>query len=177
MTRFGLVAAVVTLGIATPAAAQAQGARIDRAAMIAAARDVMQKARYATLVTLGPDGHPQARVVDPLAPDSALTIWIGTNPLTRKVAEVRRDPRVTLVYFDTKGNEYVSIIGRAEPVVGAAEKSRHWKAEWGPFYKNGARGSDFMLLRVRPIRLEIVSPSHKLVNDSVSWRPVSVTIP
>lgn len=177
MIRVGFFAALVAAGVAMPASAQPGSARPDRKAVIAAARDVMQKARYATLVTIGPDGHPQARIVDPLAPDSAFTIWIGTNPLTRKVGEVKRDPRVTLMYFDARANEYVSIIGRAEGVLDASEKARHWKAEWGPFYKNGARGSDFMLLRVRPSRLEIVSPTHKLVNDSINWRPISITVP
>jgi general stress protein 26 len=149
----------------------------DKKLVVAAARDVMQRARYATFVTVGDGGQPQARIVDPLVPDADLTIWVGTNPVTRKVAELKRDGRVTMMYFDTKTNEYATIIGRADVVSDRAEKTRHWKAEWGPFYKKGPSGDDFVLIRVRPSRIEIVSPTHKLVNDSLTWRPVSVTLP
>ena len=67
--------------------------------VMAAAIDVMQKAVYCTFITIGEDGQPQARIVDPTLPDPNLTIWIGTNSLTRKVNQIRRDPRVTLLYF------------------------------------------------------------------------------
>ncbi len=137
----------------------------------------MQRARYATLVTLGPDGHPQARIVDPQAPDAAMIVWLGTNPATRKVSEIRRDSRVTLVYFDATSNEYVSLIGRADVVTAPADKRRHWKPEWAPFYPRGAADEGYVLLRVTPSRLEIVSPRHKLINDSLTWRPVAVSLP
>jgi len=38
----------------------------------------------ARLSAIGPDGQPQARIVDPFPPDADSTIWIATNPLTRK---------------------------------------------------------------------------------------------
>lgn len=51
------------------------------------ALSLMQRARYATLVTVGDSGQPQARIADPRAPESDMTIWVATNPLTRKVNE------------------------------------------------------------------------------------------
>ena len=61
----------------------------SRASIITAATDIMRLARYGTLVTMGADGRPQARIVDPFAPETDLTIWIATNPLTRKVQDIR----------------------------------------------------------------------------------------
>ena len=148
-----------------------------KAAIVAAARDVMTRARYATLSTVGDGGQPQSRIVDPLVPDKDLTVWIGTNPVTRKVAEIRKNSRVTLLYFDAKGLEYATVIGTADVVTDKNEKAKHWKAEWGAFYKEGAKGADFVLIRVRPTRVEVVSPSHKLMNDPVNWRPVGVNLP
>lgn len=89
----------------------------DRSAILAAARELMGKARYCTLVTVGPEGHPQARIVDPLAPE---------------------------------------------------------KEDWAPFYKDRNRGDDFVLIRVEPRRLEIVSEAHGLLNDAKTWRPLSL---
>ena len=148
-----------------------------RAQIISAATDVMKAARYTTLVTLGADGRPQARIVDPAAPEKDLTIWIATNPLTRKVSEIQHDGRVTLLYFDSKLGEYVTVIGTATLVTDSASKVQHWKADWAPFYKSGPRGSDYELIRVKPSRFEVVSPTHKITSDPKTWLPASIDLP
>ena len=142
----------------------------------AAALEIMKAARYCTLVTNAPDGQPQSRIVDPLI-ESESSIWIATNPLSRKVDEILRDPRVTLTFFNTKANEYVTVIGRARQVANAAERAKHWKADWAPFYKNKTAGPDFMLFEVRASRLEVVAPGRGIMNDSKTWRPRVIDIP
>ncbi len=170
-----LLAAMV-LVVSFAEARQAPPAPPDRAKAIAAARDIMQKARYGDLVTIGEDGQPQARVVDAFAPEPDLTIWIGTNPLTRKVAEIRRDPRVTLLYFDTARDSFVTVIGKGEVVTDAGAKAKHWKDAWSNLYKDKFRGDDYVLIRVKPSRLEIVSVALGFVNDPKTWRPVTVDL-
>ena len=137
----------------------------------------MKKARFANFTTIGRDGHPQSRIVDPFAPESDFTIWIGTNALTRKVAEVKADSRVTLLYFNAAANEYVAVIGTATVIDDPAEKARHWKDEWVEFYKGGSADANYVLIRVRPSRLEIVSPARGIMNDPTTWRPVTIDIP
>jgi general stress protein 26 len=170
----GLLGILVVLS--GPVTGQAPAGPPDRARVIGAAREVMAKARYCSMVTLGADGELQARVVDPFAPDAALTIWIGTNAVTRKVAEVRKDPRATLICLDAGDQAYVTWIGRADVVTDAAEKARHWKAEWAGFYKDANRGDDYVLIRFRPRRIELISPAHQLMNDPATWRPVTVIL-
>ena len=137
----------------------------------------MQNARHCALITIGDEGQPQARVVDPLLPDSELAVWIGTNPLTRKVGQIRRDARVTLFYFDPTGPGYVTLLGTAELVNSPREKARHWKDEWAPIYKGGRGGDDFLLIRVKPRRLEIVSYKAGFVGDPKTWLPIAIDIP
>ncbi len=106
---------VLLLSFLLPALAGAQTPPApphSRGEIVAAATDIVQKARYCTLVTIGEDGHPQARIVDPLGPDASFTMWIATNPLTRKVAQIRRDPRVTLLCFDAATSSYITVLGR-----------------------------------------------------------------
>lgn len=173
----GLIGPVGVLVLAAATAgAQGPAGPPDRATVVGAAREVMAKARYCSMVTLGTDGDLQARVVDPFAPDDTLTIWIGTNAATRKVAEIRKDPRATLICFDPGDQAYVTWIGRGDVVNDAGEKAGHWKAEWAGFYKDAYRGDDYVLIRFRPRRIELVSPAHKLVNDPITWRPVTVTV-
>ncbi len=141
----------------------------------AAAIDIMKAARQCTLVTIGGGGHPQARIVEPLIGADG-SIWIATNSLTRKVQEIKKDPRVTLMFFNQSASEYVAVLGRATLVTDAARKAAHWRAEWKPFYKDEYRGADFMLFEVRPSRLEVSSARHGMNNDATTWLPVILDV-
>jgi len=84
---------------------------------------------------------------------------------------VKKDPRVTLYYYEPAGPGYVTLQGRAAVVTDPAEKAKRWKEDWAAFYKDRNRGEDYVLIRVAPVRLEIVSYGHGLLNDPASWRP------
>jgi general stress protein 26 len=168
--------ALLVLLLSPTVVAQAP-AQPSRAAVLAAATDIIQKAHYCTFITIGEDGQPQARIVDPLAPEASFTIWIATNPVTRKVAQVRRNPRVTLSCFDAATSSYVTVLGLGALVTDAAEKQRHWKDDWAQIYPNGARGNDVVLIRLTPSRLEIVSESRGMAGDPKTWLPLSIEFP
>jgi general stress protein 26 len=166
---------ILIAGLAGPAAAQQPPApAVSRERLLEAARDVIAAARFTTLITLDSTGHPQARAIDPFPPDSDFVVWIGTNRRTRKVAEIGRDPRVTLYYFDAAGAAYVTLRGTARVVTDSAETARRWKPEWGAFYRDRA---DYVLIAVTPGRMEIVSEALGIVGDPVTWRPPVVEFP
>ena len=170
----GLALAAILLA-ARPASAPAQAAPPqDRAAVIKVASGIMTRARFCALVTLGADGHPQSRIVDAFEPGPDMTVWIATMPVTRKVDEIRKDPRVTLAYFDATTMGYVTLLGRAALVTDPAEKAAHWKDAWAKLYKDRNRGDDYLLIKVTPVRLEVSAESEGVKNDPKTWRPVIV---
>ena len=134
----------------------------------------MKQAHYCTLVTIGEEGQPQARIVDPSEPDQGFVVWLGTKNVTRKVAQLRKDSRATLLYFDRATLSYVTLLGGAILVSDPVEKEKHWQAQWAPFYREGFKSPDLLLIRFTTRSLEIVSGSHKLVNDPQTWRPITV---
>ena len=158
-----------------PATAQQPTAPTADAKAMETARSIIGAARYATLVTVGTDGVPQARIVDPLTPDSEFVVYVATNPRSRKVAEIRANPRVSLLYFDQARGGYATIVGRAE-VAGPAEKPRQHKDAWQQFFPR-ERPSDYVLYRVEPTRIEVVSPADGLGGDPVTWRAAIVNLP
>src|SRR5258708_32825940 len=81
----------------------------DRSGLIATAREIMKTARYCALITLDSAGRPHARAMDPFPPEENMVVWLGTNPKSRKVAEIRRNQRVTLYYFVPEDRAYVTI--------------------------------------------------------------------
>jgi general stress protein 26 len=177
-TRPVVAALAVVACLAAPAPGQPpKPAPPERPAILKAARELMEKARFCALVTVGESGYPQARTVDAFAPEGDMTVWIATNPVTRKVTEIGKDPRVTLYYFEPGGTGYVTLQGKAAVVRDPAEKSKRWKEDWAAFYRDRNRGEDYVLIEVTPVRLEIVSYAHGLLNDPASWRPLAVEFP
>ncbi len=147
-----------------------QGASRPRSEQVLeVARRIMNSSRYCTLVTLGPKHEPQARIVDPLEPNPSFEIYIATNPRSRKVDEIRKDPRVTLLYFDSAAKAYATVIGRAVEVKGAL-KTTHYKEEWQGFFSRDAPDT-YTLYKVLPSRMEVVSPKDGLSGDPATWRP------
>jgi general stress protein 26 len=167
-----LVVVIVTLGAAA-VLSQEMKPPLSPGQLEDSAREIMSTARYCALITLDSSGHAQARTVDPFAPDENMEIWIGTNPRSRKVAEIRRNPRVTLYYFDRDAQAYVSISGIARLVNDPKEKAKRWKEEWKDFYPDRRR--DYMLIAVRPERLELVNVKKGIVGDPRTWKPPSVS--
>ncbi|MCA1732298.1 MAG: pyridoxamine 5'-phosphate oxidase family protein [Acidobacteria bacterium] len=141
--------------------------------ILGAAREIMAAAGFCALITIGEDGHPQARVMDPAAPDARMAVTLMTNPASRKVAQIARDPRVTLFYFDPESLGYVTIVGRAERVVDPEEKRRRWLDRWSPHI---ARPEDALLYEVVPQRIEVVSVARGVTGDEGTWTPPSIDL-
>lgn len=148
---------------------------LGRERIITVAREIMAAARYCALITRDASGRAHARTLDPFPPDEQMIVWLGTNPRSRKVAEIRRDHRVTLYYFDRDGQSYVTIYGTARLVNNPAEKAKRWKDEWQAFYSD--RAKDYLLIEVTPEQLEVVSVSKGIVGDARNWRPPSISFP
>ena len=132
----------------------------------------METARYCALITVDSKGRTHARTMDPFPPDENMLVWFGTNPLSRKVAEIRGNRRVVLYYFDREGAAYVTISGIARLVADPKEKARHWKDEWKPFYPDREKG--YLLIAVTPNELEIVSEKKGILGDTTKWTPPRV---
>jgi len=172
--QVGVTVACAVALAAARAPAQDAPPPIPRDSLLSAAREIMEAARYTALITLDSTGHPQARAIDPFAPEGGFVVWIGTNRRTRKVGEIRRDPRVTLYYFDELTAAYVTIRGTARIVTDTAETARRWKPEWEAFYPDRA---EYVLIAVTPQRLEIVSEGLGIVGDPATWAPPVVRFP
>ena len=154
---------------------KAQQAQFSREQLIDAAREIMTTARYCALITTDNQGRSNARTMDAFAPDESMIVWLATNPLSRKVSDIRRNPGVTLYYFDRENQAYVTLHGEARLVNNKTEKARHWKDDWKALYSD--RDKSYLLIEVRPVRLEIVNVKKGVVGTSRNWDPPAVNFP
>jgi general stress protein 26 len=157
----------------TPAKAPPAAAE-ERARLIAAAREIMGAQTYCALVTIDETGRPQVRTMNPFPPEDDLTVWFATNTRSRKVREMRRDPRVTLYYADHKdATGYVSLAGRASLVEDMQEILKRKRAYWDqafPGLKN------LVLVKVVPERLDVLNYKAGTQADTATWRTPSIEL-
>ncbi len=139
----------------------------ERDTLLTVAREIMQDARYCGLVTLNESGQPHVRTMDPFPPEENMVVWFGTNSNSRKVKEIRNDNRVSIYYADPEGSGYVVIEGSAYIIDDTDEKALHWKNEWEYYYKDQKEA--YILIKVVPEQMEIVSYRHGITGDPVTW--------
>jgi general stress protein 26 len=172
--RSSAAALLFCIAALAPSVQGQQAQRRSKEELITAAREIMTTTRYCALITTDGRGRANARTMDAFAPDENMIVWFGTNPLSRKISEIRRNPQVTLYYFDRENLAYVSIQGVARLVNDAKEKARHWKDDWKAFYPD--RDKSYLLIEVRPVRLEVVNTKTGIVGTSRDWQPPSVNL-
>lgn len=137
--------------------------------LMTAAREIMAAAGNCALITLDQEGRSRVRVMDPFLPETDFTVWFGTNPKSRKVDQIKNDPRVTLYYFDSKTSGYVMIQGKAQIIDDQKEKEKHWKVGWENFYQDKDAG--FVLIKVSPVWMEVISYTHEIFGNPATWEP------
>jgi general stress protein 26 len=151
---------------------QAQSNDTTRLARLQAAREIMIGAGNCALITLDKKGNPQVRTMDPFEPESDFTVWLATNPKSRKAEQLKRNGVVTLYYADKDENGYVAFHGRAILVHDQKEKDKRWKEEWKAFYPN--RSDQYLLIKVIPDYLEVINYKRGISGDSKTWQPARV---
>lgn len=88
--------------------------------------DAVDGIRMVMLTTLA-GSEPHARPMAVQQTDDDAVVWLLAENGSDKVAQIRQDPHVGLVYVD--GEDYVSATGRAEVSTDVARK----KELWNPF--------------------------------------------
>ncbi len=140
--------------------------------LLSAAKEIMTAAKTCALITLDSQSAPRVRTMDPFVPENDFTVWFGTNPKSRKVDQIKNNPKVTLYYLEPNSSGYVMLHGLAKLVNDETEKEHRWKPEWEAFYPN--KKEDYLLIKVSPLWLEVVSYSHGIVGDIETWEPSSI---
>jgi len=170
--QFGIILFNIFVLISGNVFAQDVVSAYQRDSLISAAREYMHAARFCALITIDSNGSPDVRTMDPFEPDENMIIWLGTNRNSRKVREIRNNPKVNLFYTQNKGFSYVSIKGIAKLVDDKAKKSVLWKDEWKNFYDQ--QRENYILIKVTPERLELINYKKGITGDKRTWKTPTV---
>ncbi len=146
----------------------------DPAKVIAGAREVMAAQQYCGLITMDEAGRPQIRTMNPFPPDEGMVVWMATNINSRKVAEIRRDPRVALYYSNhATAIGYVQITGHAVLVDDKQEILKRKRAYWDQAFPGL---QNLVLIKVVPERLDVLNYKAGVQADPETWRTPSIEL-
>jgi general stress protein 26 len=136
------------------------------------AKTVIGQAGICAFISVDQEGRPRARMVETLPLDSNFIFWFGTNPRSRKVQQIQNNHHVSLYYTEPYSTGYVLVEGIASLVNDSLSKATHWKDGWQTFYPD--KKHDFVLIKVIPDWIEVVSYTSGIVGDQETWEPPRV---
>ncbi len=104
---------------------------------------------YAVFTTRGSDGaplHARPMAYRSVEPDGDL--WFFTKADSRKVEELKADPRTLLSFADPKKQHFVSITGRSEIVSDRTKVTELWSEIYRAWFPGGPSDPNVVAIRV-----------------------------
>ncbi|MDX1541227.1 MAG: pyridoxamine 5'-phosphate oxidase family protein [Geminicoccaceae bacterium] len=126
--------------------------------------DLIEDVGFAMLATHAPGGAMHARPMVAKRGSSEGELWFFTYADSRKVREIRSEPRILLTYAEPKGQDYVSLNGTAEVVQDAGKVKELWREPLRTWFPKGPEDPEIALLKVEIVDAEYWdSPSSAMV--------------
>jgi general stress protein 26 len=175
MKKFALmlICSFILLVVALPLKLQAQSS-FSRDTIMVAAKEIMTETHFCALVTLDSAGQPQIRTMNPFPLKDEFVIWFATSRTSRKVKEIRNNPKVSVYWADhVNAKGYVNISGTAE-VIDDKELLVKMKRD---YWEGMSNWQDvFVLIRIVPNTLEVINYKHGLNNDQLTFKAPSIKL-
>jgi len=145
----------------------------NRDSIIAAAREIIALQKYCALITIDSTDLPSIRTMNPFPPEEDMFVWMATNPKSRKIQEIKNNPMVCLYYADhSQASGYVAITGKAILVNDMSEKMKRKRDYWEQAFPDWEK--DMVLIKVIPLKMDVLNYKRKMFNDQVTWRVPSI---
>ncbi len=121
------------------------------------ARSIVDEVTFCVAVTQAEEGGANARVVQPMRVQDDWTVNIITNRRCRKVREIERTGRLTLLYQHDQRRAYVCLAGRAQIVDDVELKRSTWTPAHDRWNTGGPEDPATVFMRLSTERIELWS--------------------
>lgn len=144
---------------------------VNKDSLLVAAREIISATTYCGLVTIDSTGQPHVRTMNPFPANDELITWFATARNSRKVREIKNNPKVAIYFADhVSAKGYVDIAGTAEVIDDKALLIKMKRDYWAgiPNWQD-----NFVLIKIVPKTLEVINYKHHLNNDPVTFKAPS----
>lgn len=114
---------------------------------------LVERSRFAMLGTNGEDGYPNIKAmfnmnnVQKLESEGLKTIWFSTNTSSRRVAQLKRDPRACVYFADFDQFKGLMLVGDIEALQDIESRRLLWNEDSERYYPLGLTDPDYTVLR------------------------------
>ena len=119
--------------------------------------EIMKKASNFSFFATCESGQPRVRPISSMVEDD-MSVWIATSAASRKVQQIKTNPKVSLAFVQQpQGEKAATIIGEAEIVEDMEQKKRVWGlAAYDPsqFWPDGSESKDYCVLKINIKKIE-----------------------
>jgi general stress protein 26 len=137
------------------------------------ALELLRANPYGFLTTVD-NGQPHTRLVQHVSADADGTVWIGTSPASRKAGEISRHRKVSYAVEDRAAFAYLCLHADADLVGDTTERVARWQNGLESFFPDGPAGDDFVLIQLRPHRIELMDFSREIHPDPYGLVPAAI---
>lgn len=129
------------------------------------ARDTVNAVPTCLAITIDGDGDANARAINTSKLTDEWTVRFMTDRRTRKVGEIARTGRMTLVYYHQAGGAYVTLVGRARIIDDVAVKQSIWQPASFKWHPGGPTDPNVVLVEFVAERIETWNTPGQIVPD------------
>jgi len=108
---------------------------------------LVERSGIALVGSNGEDGHPWIKAMLKMETEDLKTVWFSTNTASKRVSQLRADPRACVYFVDFSDWMGLMLIGEVELLTDSESRKRLWRDGYEQYYPLGLEDPDYTVLR------------------------------
>jgi len=108
---------------------------------------LVERSGIALVGSKGEDGHPWIKAMLKMETEDLKTVWFSTNTASKRVSQLRADPRACVYFVDFSDWMGLMLIGEVELLTDSESRKRLWRDGYEQYYQLGLEDPDYTVLR------------------------------
>ena len=120
---------------------------MDQTSVLAESLALVERSPVAMLGSVDANGWPNIKAMLNMEHEGLKTIWFGTNTSSRRVGQLRQNPKACVYYVDQEQFKGLMLVGMVEILQDAASRRRRWRPGFEKYDPLGVDDPDYSVLR------------------------------
>lgn len=121
--------------------------KLTQEGAITKSHKLVESCAIAMLGTNGAEGHPNIKAMIKVEAEGIKTIWFSTNTSSKRVAQLRENPKTCVYFHDEDTFKGLILVGEVELLTDLESRKRLWKDGCEIYYPLGVTDPDYTVLR------------------------------
>jgi general stress protein 26 len=110
--------------------------------------ELIKRSKIVLLGTNSEDGYPNIKALLNLETEGLKTIWLSTNTSSKRVRQIKENPKACVYYVDESQFVGLMLLGKIEILNDRQSRKKLWRDGYEKYYRAGIDDPDYSVLRV-----------------------------